>query len=136
MPADERVETTAVVVTRRLIAGSAIILVAGFATVMVFPGPEPTGRILTMTIVTGVLAAFAADWRACLGIMATSMLVFVDLPVLGFGVEPGGFAVWCYTPLLALATMLGFGYRRMINSSAPEAPQRSNGPPGNIDPEA
>ena len=77
MRADERVESATVVVARRLIAGSVIVVVAGFAAVVLSPSAEPVGRVLVMAIASGVLAAFVTDWRACLGVMATSMAVFV-----------------------------------------------------------
>jgi hypothetical protein len=128
----ERVETATVAVTRQVIAGSAMVVVAGFAAGVLFPTAEPVGRVLVMALATGVLAALVTDWRACLGVLVTSMLVFGGVLVPGFGGNAGGPAPWSYTPLLVFATMLGFGFRRIIGPGTAADPQSSNGPPHEI----
>ena len=98
MGGDESVETATVVATRQLMAGSAMVVVAGFAAVVLFPRAEPVGRVLVMAIAAGVLAALLTHWRACLGVMATAMLVFVGVLMHGSDLEPGGPGPWSYTP--------------------------------------
>jgi hypothetical protein len=134
MAADQRTESVAVVATMQLIAGSAMVVVAGFATAALIPGAEPVKRVLAIAIASGVLAALLTDWRACLGVTATAVLVFVAVQMHGSDVEPGATAPWPYTPLLVLATMLGFGYGRMIASEKAAGLQPSKSPPDEIDP--
>ena len=128
----ERDETATVALTRQAIAGSAMVVVAGFAAAVLFPTAEPAGRVVVMALATGVLAAFVTDWRACLGVLVTSMLVFGGVLVPGSGVNAGGPAAWSYTPLLVLATMLGVGYRRMIDPGTAASQHSSNRPPNEI----
>ena len=134
MQGGERDETATVAVTRQVIAGSAMVVVAGFAAAVLFP-TEPVGRVLVMALATGVLAALVTDWRACLSVLVTSMLVFGGVLVPGSGVNVGGPIPWSYTPLLILATTLGIGYRRMIDPGTAADPQSSNRPPDEIGPE-
>jgi hypothetical protein len=54
-----------------------MVVVAGFATGALVPEPDPVRRVLGMAIAVGVLTALVTDWRACLGVMVTAVLVFV-----------------------------------------------------------
>jgi hypothetical protein len=49
-------------------AGTAAIVVGGFAAAMLFHPAEPAGRALVMAVVVGVLCVRFTDWRACAGV--------------------------------------------------------------------
>ena len=53
MRGGERVETASVVVTRQVITGSLMVVVAGFAAAVLFPAAEPVRRVLVLAIVSG-----------------------------------------------------------------------------------
>lgn len=46
-----------VVLIRELLVGVTAVVVAGFLTVVLFPGGDPVGRVLVMAVICGVIAA-------------------------------------------------------------------------------
>ena len=94
-------------------AGTAAIVVAGFAAATLFPPGEPAGRALIMAIVVGVLCALFTAWRACAGIAVVAVLVFVGFLTHRYGTLTGAPAPWSYTPVFGFAVLVGRGYRRL-----------------------
>lgn len=111
------VEDGKVVAAREFAAGMAMIAVAAFGAPMLFPGPLPAGRVLVMSVVTGILVALLTDWRARTGITAASVVIFVVFVAPGPGSLTGDSSPWPYTPLIGFAAFLGWGYRWLAHAT-------------------
>ena len=110
--------------TFELVAGTAAVVVAGFAAVALLPAPGPFGRLAVLAVAVGLVAAVATDWRAAAGVAAVAALVFVGFLTHRYGVLTGDPAPWSCTPLLGFATVLGRGYRRLTHAVPKPQPQR------------
>jgi len=73
-----------------------------------------------MSVAAGLLAALCSDWRVRAGVAAVSVVAFVGFVGPGSGAVTGEPATYSYTPLIALATVLGCGYR-VIADATPTA---------------
>ena len=72
-----RIEDHTAVMARELGAGVAALVVTAFAAPVIPTSPVPTGRALVMAVVTGAVAALISDWRAWIGVTATSVVIVV-----------------------------------------------------------
>ncbi len=113
MQGDDCVERATMVMARESLAATAIVVVAAFAAVVLFPAGPSAGRAVVMAVGTGCATRYVADWRARAGVMALSMLVLVGPLMDGMPLAEQG--SWSYTPVVVLAAVLGSGYRRMIH---------------------
>lgn len=122
--------------TFELVAGTAAVVVAGFAAVALLPAPGPAGRIVVMAIVVGLVAAVCTDWCAAAGVAAVAALVFVGFLTHRYGVLTGDPTPWSFTPLLGFAMVLGRGYRRLshaVPKLRPQGSDESSEPPRTAD---
>jgi hypothetical protein len=111
--------------TFELVAGTAAVVVAGFAAVALFPAPGAAGRLVVLAVAVGLVAAVCTDWRAAAGVAAVAALVFVGFLTHRYGVLTGDPTPWSFTPLLGFATVLGRGYRRLTHAVPKPQPQGS-----------
>ncbi|MEU7928355.1 hypothetical protein [Micromonospora sp. NPDC049107] len=105
--ADEA-EIHRVVLIRDLVTGAVGVVVASFATAVVFPPEDPVGRVLVMAVACGLLATALSDWRASLAVAVVAVGVFVG--VLADGAPPAP-SPWGFTPIFVVAVVLGAGNR-------------------------
>jgi hypothetical protein len=119
-----RIEDRTAVMARELGAGVAALVATAFAAPVISTSPAPTGRALLMAIVTGTVTALISDWRARLGVTATSMVIFVAFVEPFPGATNGVAAPWAFTPLIALAALLGTGYRLLARASRSAGPNQ------------
>jgi hypothetical protein len=111
------VEDGNVVAARELAAGTATIAVTAFGAPVLFPLAE--GRVLVISIVTGMLAALVTDWRARTGVTIASVMTLIVF--VAPGSLAGDSAPWSYTPLIGFAALLGCGYRWLTHATTPAA---------------
>ena len=118
------VEDGKVVATREFAAGTAMIAVAAFAAPVLFPDPPPAGRVLVISMVTGMLCAVLTDWRARICVTIAAVMIFV-VAVAPVPESPtGDSASWPYTPLIGLAAFLGYGYRLLAHATQAVGPKQ------------
>lgn len=95
------------VMLRDVVIGVAAVVIAALLDVVLYPGGEPVGRVLVMAVACGALGVLLTDRRAVAITVVFAATVFVV--VLASHVVTGQAVP--YTPVLALAAMLGVGYR-------------------------
>lgn len=105
-------------------AGTAAIIVGGFAAATLFHPAEPAGRALVMAVVVGVLCVLFTDWRACAGIAVIAVLVFVGFLTHQYGTLTGAPTPWSYSPVFGFAMLVGRGYRRLTRAEPLDAELR------------
>ncbi|MGX6607049.1 hypothetical protein ACWKSP_33740 [Micromonosporaceae bacterium Da 78-11] len=108
---------------RELGAGVAALVVTAFAAPIISAGQNPAGRALLMAVATGMIAATVSDWRARIGVAATSVTIFIFLEPFP-GATTGGATSWSFTPLIMVAAVLGGGYRFLAHESHSTDPNR------------
>ena len=72
-----------------------------------------------MSVAAGLPAAQCTDWRVRAGVTAASAVAFIGFAGVGAGAVTGEPTLWSYTPLIALAAVLGCGYRIIAHATAP-----------------
>lgn len=121
MNAPDDAERRRVVLIRELAAGTAGVVVASFAAVVLSPEVDLTERALVMAVACGVLSAWLTDWRAIAAVAAATLASFVVVLAEG---APNPTESWGVTPLFALAVFLGVG-NRMLRSALDRGDQRN-----------
>jgi hypothetical protein len=105
-------------VIRELVAGSSTVVCTAFAALVVFPHGSPAEHVLIMATAVGSLAAVVSDWRARTAIAALSVPAYLWVSPSAWGVPP-----WQFTPLIAVAVMLGAGYRCLTHPPQAHQPR-------------
>jgi hypothetical protein len=131
MQGHDREESARVVMARESLVAAAIVVVAGFAAVVLFPLGPAAGRAVVVAAAVGCATRYVADWRARAGVMGLSMLLLVGL--LGDGMPSADPGSWSYTAIVVLAAVLGSGYRRMLHGPTGGARASSNDSPARGD---
>lgn len=110
-------------------AGCVGVVAAAFVAALAFGPAEPLPRALVLAAAVGGLAAMLRDRRAVAGLTVIAALVFVGFLAHRAGQLTGDPAPWRCTPLLGLAALLGYGYRRIRTVRGPATaprPRRSD----------
>jgi hypothetical protein len=89
------------------LAGTAAVIVAGFAAAMMFPIGQPLGRVLVVAVAAGLISVPATDWRAGAAVTVLAILVFVGFLTHRYGTLTGDPAPWSCTPVIGFAALAG-----------------------------
>jgi hypothetical protein len=95
---------------RDLIAGVAGVLVACLAVIALTPASDLAGRAVVMAVACGILAALLTEWRATVVMAALAVVAFVT--VLAAESSSPTYP-WGFSPVFALAVLLGMGNRKL-----------------------
>ncbi|MEO3748207.1 hypothetical protein [Plantactinospora sp. B5E13] len=93
--------------------GSVFVVLAACVAGALFPPRELPARLVVMALAAGVFAARVADLRAVSWVGGLSVLVFTGFLANRYGeLTTRDGDLWWYVLTVAVATMLGIGYRR------------------------
>lgn len=98
----------------------AAIATAAAVSAVALPVTEVTGRALAVAVAVGVLAARFRRWPAAVSTAITAALIFPTClaPDSDTAAVAGDPTPWAFTPLFALALLLGRGYRTLAHANA------------------
>ncbi|MFC0507767.1 hypothetical protein [Micromonospora costi] len=99
-------------------AGAVLVVGAVLLAAALFPPGDLSGRVFVLAVAVGGYAALVPDLRALAAVTVLAALTFVGFLANRFGELTGASStVWSYTAAIALAALLGAGYRSMRSSS-------------------
>ncbi|MEV6348324.1 hypothetical protein [Actinoplanes sp. NPDC051851] len=111
-----------------LAGGSTAVVLAALAAAAVFAPTEREARLLVMATVSGVLARYLTDWQTSLAVTILAALIFIGFLTHRSGILTGDLTPWPHTAVIALATLLGRGYRRIRALTTPHTTPGPTGP--------
>ncbi len=97
-------------------AGSVAVVGATLVAAALFPAADSPGRLLVVSVATGIFAARVGDLRAVGVVTVLAMATFVGFLNNRFGELTGSADAWAYASLIGFTAALGAGYRLMTRA--------------------